>query len=67
MAFVLAGVYLIAEVVASFMTGSLALLADAGHMFTDVVGVGLALFAITLAQRPATPMRTYGYYRAENP
>ena len=61
----LAGVYLVAEVVASFMTGSLALLADAGHMLTDVVGVGLALFAITLAQRPATPARTYGYHRAE--
>ena len=64
-AFALAGVYLVAEVVASFMTGSLALLADAGHMLTDVVGVGLALFAITLAQRPATPARTYGYHRAE--
>ena len=64
-AFALAGVYLVAEVVASFMTGSLALLADASHMLTDVVGVGLALFAITLAQRPATPARTYGYYRAE--
>ena len=64
-AFALAGVYLVAEVVASFMTGSLALLADAGHMLTDVVGVGLALFAITLAQRAATPARTYGYHRAE--
>lgn len=61
----LAGVYLVAEVIASFMTGSLALLADAAHMLTDVVGVGLALFAITLAQRPATPARTYGYHRAE--
>ena len=64
-AFALAGVYLVAEVIMSFTTGSLALLADAGHMLTDVVGVGLALFAITLAQRPATPGRTYGYHRAE--
>ena len=64
-AFGLAGVYLVAEVIASVMTGSLALLADAGHMLTDVVGVGLALFAITVAQRPATPARTYGYHRAE--
>lgn len=64
-AFALAGVYLVAEVITSFTTGSLALLADAGHMLTDVVGVGLALFAITLAQRPATPGRTYGYHRAE--
>ena len=51
--------------IASFITGSLALLADAGHMLTDVAGVALALFAMTLAQRPATPERTYGYYRAE--
>ena len=64
-AFALAGAYLVVEVVASFITGSLALLADAGHMLTDVVGVGLALFAITLTQRPATPVRTYGYHRAE--
>lgn len=64
-ALVLAGVYLVAEVVASFSTGSLALLADAGHMLTDVVGIGLALFAMTLAQRPATPALTYGYHRAE--
>ncbi len=46
-------------------TGSLALLADAGHMLTDVAGVGLALLAIWFAQKPATPERTYGYYRFE--
>lgn len=61
----LAGTYLIAEAIASVMTGNLALLADAGHMLTDVVGVGLALFAIILAQRPAPPSRTYAYHRAE--
>lgn len=57
--------YLIVEVVGGFWTGSLALLADAGHMLTDVVGVGLALLAIWFAEKPATPERTYGYYRFE--
>jgi cobalt-zinc-cadmium efflux system protein len=58
-------VYLVAEVVGGLLTGSLALLADAGHMMTDVAGIALALFAIWFGGRPATPERTYGYYRAE--
>jgi cobalt-zinc-cadmium efflux system protein len=58
-------VYLIAEVVGGLMTHSLALLADAGHMLTDVAGLGLALFAMSFAGRPATPERTYGYHRVE--
>ncbi len=57
--------YMIAEVVGGLVTNSLALLADAGHMLTDVGGLGLALFAIWFAERPATPERTYGYYRVE--
>jgi len=57
--------YLVVEVAGGVLTGSLALLADAGHMLTDVGGLGLALFAIRLAERPATPLHTYGYYRAE--
>jgi cobalt-zinc-cadmium efflux system protein len=57
--------YLLVEVVAGLLTGSLALLADAGHMFTDVAGLLLALFAIRIAERPATPERTYGFYRVE--
>ncbi|MGE3277614.1 MAG: cation diffusion facilitator family transporter [Vicinamibacterales bacterium] len=57
--------YLVAEVVGGLLTGSLALLADAGHMLTDVGGLALALFAIWFAGRPATPDRTYGFYRAE--
>ncbi|MFZ1701196.1 MAG: cation diffusion facilitator family transporter [Pyrinomonadaceae bacterium] len=57
--------YLIVEVVGGFWTGSLALLADAGHMLTDVAGVGLALLAIWFAERPASPEKTYGYYRVE--
>ncbi len=57
--------YLIAEVVGGLWTGSLALLADAGHMLTDVMGIALAIFAIRFAERPASPERTYGYYRVE--
>lgn len=57
--------YLVVEVVAGWWTGSLALLADAGHMLTDVGGLALSLVAIQLAQRPATAERTYGLYRAE--
>lgn len=62
---VLTSVYLVAEVVGGVLTNSLALIADAGHMFTDVFGQGLALFAIWVAARPANDQRTYGYYRAE--
>ncbi|HVQ39764.1 MAG TPA: cation diffusion facilitator family transporter, partial [Pyrinomonadaceae bacterium] len=57
--------YLVAEVVGGLLTGSLALLADAGHMLTDVAGLCLALMAIQFAERPATPERTYGFYRVE--
>lgn len=57
--------YLIAEIVGGLWTGSLALLADAGHMLTDVAGLALALLAIWFAEKPATPERTYGYYRFE--
>lgn len=61
----LTSAYMVAEVVAGFWTGSLALLADAGHMLADVGGLALALLAITYAERPATPRRTYGYHRVE--
>ena len=57
--------YLVVEVIAGLITRSLALIADAGHMLTDVIGLGLALFAIWFGGRAATPQRTYGYYRAE--
>jgi len=57
--------YLIAEVIGAFVTGSLALLADAAHMLTDAGGLGFALLAIRFASRPATPQKTYGYLRAE--
>mgnify|MGYP000005729839 CR=1 FL=1 len=57
--------YLVVEVVAAIFTNSLALLADAGHMLTDAAGIGLALLAIWFAQRPATPEKSFGYYRVE--
>ena len=56
---------LVAEVIGAAVTGSLALLADAGHMLTDVAGILLAVLAVTFASRPATPERTFGYYRLE--
>ena len=54
-----------AEIVGALVSGSLALLADAGHMATDAVGIGLALAAVTLAQRPARGRRTFGWQRVE--
>jgi len=57
--------FTIVEVVAGFLTGSLALLADAVHMLSDNVSLALALGAVLLARRPATPERTYGFKRAE--
>jgi cobalt-zinc-cadmium efflux system protein len=56
---------LVVEVVGAALSGSLALLADAGHMLTDVAGLSLALFAAVLAQRPPTDKLTWGYRRAE--
>jgi cobalt-zinc-cadmium efflux system protein len=57
--------YLAAEVVGGLLTGSLALIADAGHMLADVGALALSLFAISYARRPPTPKRTYGFYRME--
>jgi len=56
---------LAAEVVGAALSGSLALLADAGHMATDAAGIALALGAVTLAQRPARGRRTFGWQRIE--
>ena len=58
-------VFLAVEVAAGFLTGSLALLADAGHMLTDVAGLVLALAAMKFAERRPSPRRTYGYHRVE--
>lgn len=57
--------YMLAEVVGGLLTNSLALLADAGHMLSDVAALGLTLFAMWVARRPATATKTFGYYRAE--
>ena len=57
--------YMLAEVVGGIITGSLALIADAAHMLTDVFGLITALVAIWFAGRPTSRQRTYGYYRAE--
>ena len=56
---------MVAEAVGGLLTGSLALLADAAHMLSDCAALGLSLFAIRLAQRPANARRTFGYYRTE--
>src|SRR4051812_30713693 len=56
---------LVAEVVGAALSGSLALLADAGHMATDALGIGLALGAVTIAQRPPRGRRTFGWQRLE--
>jgi cobalt-zinc-cadmium efflux system protein len=61
----LTATYTVVEVVAGLLTGSLALLADAGHMLGDVGALGLALGAAWLASRPATPDRSFGFQRAE--
>ena len=59
------GLYMLAEVVGGLLTGSLALLADSGHLLGDVLGLAMAASAIRFARRPATAGRTYGFYRAE--
>lgn len=57
--------YMVAELVGGLLSNSLALLADAGHMFSDVAALALSLFAIRFARRPATARHTYGFYRTE--
>ena len=57
--------FMLVEFAAGLWTGSLALVADAGHMLTDAGALALALFASWVAARPPTPAKTYGYYRAE--
>jgi cobalt-zinc-cadmium efflux system protein len=64
-ALVITATFMVVEVIGGLLTNSLALLADAGHMLTDVAALALSLFAIWLARRPATPARSYGFLRAE--
>ena len=63
--FGLTSTYLLVEIIGGLITNSLALLADAAHMLTDVAGLGLALFAAWMSAKPATPQKTYGFYRVE--
>jgi cobalt-zinc-cadmium efflux system protein len=62
---VLTASYMFAEFFGGLWTGSLALLADSGHMLADVVALLLALMALWFGARPATPNKTFGYYRIE--
>ncbi len=59
------GAFLVVQVVGGMLSGSLALLADAGHMASDLIGLVVALVAAMVAARPATDRQTYGYRRAE--
>ena len=62
---VLAAAFMVAEIFGGLVANSLALLADAGHMLSDVAALALSLFAIWIARRPPSSRKTYGYYRAE--
>ena len=64
-ALVLTALFLVAEVVGGLVSNSLALLADAGHMLTDVGALALSLFVAWFSRQPATPQKTYGYLRWE--
>jgi cobalt-zinc-cadmium efflux system protein len=64
-ALVITGIWFVIELAGGFYTNSLALIADAGHMLTDLIALGLSLVALNMATRPATPEKTYGYVRAE--
>lgn len=64
-AFVLTASYMVVEFVVGFSVNSLALISDAAHMGTDVLGLGMALAAVSLASRPTTSQRTFGLYRVE--
>jgi cobalt-zinc-cadmium efflux system protein len=64
-ALVIVGVITAVEVAGGILSNSLALLSDAGHMLVDCLALGLSLFAMALARRPATASKTYGYHRAE--
>lgn len=61
----LTAIIMVAEAVGGYLSGSLALLADAGHMLTDVLALAVSFTAMSLSQRPADERRTYGYRRLE--
>ncbi|MBS1272000.1 MAG: Cadmium, cobalt and zinc/H(+)-K(+) antiporter [Candidatus Marinimicrobia bacterium] len=65
LALCITAVFFVIELVGGFLTNSLALLSDAGHMLTDVLALGMSLFAMWLAKRPPTKNHTFGYHRFE--
>jgi cobalt-zinc-cadmium efflux system protein len=65
LAFSITGCWFLIELAGGFYANSLALLADAVHMLTDLAALGLSLFALKISERPATQSKTYGYLRAE--
>src|SRR6476469_8452242 len=64
-ALVITFLYMIAEAIGGWLTNSLALLSDAGHMLTDVAAIGLSMIAIWFGSRPAPAEKTFGYYRID--
>lgn len=64
-ALLLTSTFFVVEVVGAILSNSLALLADAGHMLTDIAALGLSLFVGWFSRRPQTPQKTYGYLRLE--
>ena len=65
LALTITAVVMLVELIGGWLSGSLALLADAAHMLADVAALGLALVAAWIAQRPATPERSFGFMRLE--
>jgi len=65
LALVITAIVMLVELIGGWLSGSLALLADAAHMLADVAALGLALVAAWIAQRPATPERSFGFMRLE--
>src|SRR5262245_62713069 len=65
LALILTSTFLVAEFIGALYTNSLALLADAGHMLTDVAALSLSFFAMRFATKRATPKKTFGFYRVE--
>src|SRR5476649_1283231 len=61
----LTAAYMLAEAIGGWYSHSLALIADAGHMLSDVAALGLSLFAVWISRKPPTAARSYGYHRTE--
>jgi cobalt-zinc-cadmium efflux system protein len=65
LALMLTGGFMLVEVIGGVLAGSLALIADAGHMLTDTAALGLSWYAFRMSHRPATPERSYGHHRIQ--